>query len=470
MTSGPPSVAVLYLDNLSRDTSDVYLADGLTEEITARLGALPRLQVKSRGSVRRVQSSVQGDVVALGRSLRVQYLVEGSLRRAATRVRISVRLIRVGDGFRIWGQEYDQATTDVLTLEQEVAGAVATAIAGELLPTERASLTARPTRNLAAYDHFLRGEYYYAQRTPHATERAIEEYRAAVGMDSDYVQALFRLATAYGTILDYGWDYRGLHPDSVLALGNAATERALRNDSTSADAWLVRRDFLEDLHPRTLDGVLAADRRAMSSDPRSARAYDQYGLDLARFGDDSGAVAAWQHALALDPDQPAILARLGVVAFWQRRTEAAIRWEDSTLVIDPGFHNGFAARGLWRLYAGDTAGARADAETALRLRTGDTLVEVSLLAMVDAREGHSSAARARLTPLLDRPDLRRPTAFQASFPSAALVAIHENNKALDLLERAPRSAWFAFWLRSPFLDPLRSSTRFRRLLEESQPP
>src|SRR3989442_2394256 len=171
----PPSVAVLYLDNLSRDTSDVYLTDGLTEEITARLGKLARLQVKSRNSVRRAQSSVQGDVVSLGHTLRVQYLVEGSLQRAKTRVRVSVRLIRAQDGFRIWAQEYDEPTTDVLQLEQDVPGAVATAIAGQRLPPDGKALAARPTRSLAAYDHFLRGNYYLAQRTPHAAERAIEE-------------------------------------------------------------------------------------------------------------------------------------------------------------------------------------------------------------------------------------------------------------------------------------------------------
>jgi serine/threonine-protein kinase len=466
----PPSVAVLYLDNLSRDTSDVYLTDGLTEEITARLGKLARLQVKSRNSVRRAQSSVQGDVVTLGRTLRVQYLIEGSLQRAKTRVRVSVRLIRAQDGFRIWGQEYDEPTTDVLRLEQDVAAAVATAIAGQLLPTEREALAARPTRNLAAYDHFLRGNYYLAQRTPHAAERAIEEYALAARLDTDYVAALFRLADAYGLFLDYGWPYRRLAPESVLALGVASANRALRKDSTSAEAWLARRVFLVYLHPRTLDGVLEADRRAISSDPQSAHAYDEYGIDMAKLGDDAGAVAAWRRGLALDPDQPATLFRLSAIAFWQRRIQDAIRWEDSTLVVDPGFHNAYAGRGLLRLYEGDTAGARADAETALRLHTGDTLLEESVLAMIDAREGDTSAARARLSGLVQRPDLRRPAPIQAMFLASAFVAIRRNTEALELLERVPRTAWFAFLLRSPYLDPLRSDVRFQRVVEESRPP
>ena len=467
---GPSSVAVLYLDNLSRDTADAYLADGLTEEITARLGDLPRLQVKSRNSVRRAQGSSQGDVVALGRALRVHYLVEGGLRRAASGIRISVRLIRAEDGFRVWGEEYDRATTDLLELEQDVASAVATAIAGQLLPGERASLAARPPRNPTAYDHVLRGNYYVAQRTPRATERAIKEYGVAIGMDSEYVEALFRLADAYALIVDYGWDYHGLAPESVLGLGLAAADRALRKDSTSADAWLARSDLLEALHATTLEGVLEAERHAIRSDPRNPKAYFAYGWDLAFFGDDSGAVQAWHRGLAVDPDQPVSLVALAQIAFYQRRIQDALRWSDSSLAIDPGFHNGFAARGAFRLYAGDTARARADAETALRLRTGDTLFEESVLAMIDAREGDTSAARARMTRLLRRPDLRRPTAIQATFPASALVALGEMDEALDLLERAPRSAQLGLWLRSPYLDPLRSDARFKRLVEETRPP
>ncbi len=468
--SGPSSVGVLYLDNLSRDTADAYLADGLTEEITARLGDVPRLQVKSRNSVRRVQNAALGDLVAIGRELGVRYLVEGSLQRVATHVRVAVRLIRSEDGFRVWGQEYDRPTTDLLALEQDVASAVATAIAGHLLPSERASLTLRPTQDLVAYDHFLRGNYYLARVTPRATERAIEEYSVAVGIDSDFVQPLFGLAEGYSLISLYGWQYRGFAPEGVLALGVAATDRALRKDSMSADAWVARSVFLEALHPQTLEGVLEAIRRAMSADPRSAKAYRSYGYTLAKRGDDSGGVAALRHALSLDQDQPAVLTWLGAITFREGRIKEAIRWDDSALTIDPGFHNAVAARGNYRLYAGDTAGARADAETALRLRTGDALWGEALLAMVKAREGDTSGARALIGRLLQRPDLRRPSPSQGTWVASALVALRENATALSLIERAPRSAWLAWWLQSPHLDPLRSDLRFKRIIAESRPP
>ncbi len=110
----PNSVAVLYFDNLSRDTADAYLADGLTEEITDRLGAIERLQVKSRTWVRRLQVAIPGDPAALARALRVRYMVEGSVRRAGSRVRVSTRLIHATDGFRVWGNDYDATVGDLL--------------------------------------------------------------------------------------------------------------------------------------------------------------------------------------------------------------------------------------------------------------------------------------------------------------------------------------------------------------------
>src|SRR5256886_14200052 len=162
------SVAVLYFDNLSPDTADAYLADGPTEEITSRLGGVQRLQIKrpSRDAARRLRDTVPDYLVAVGRVLRVRYLVEGSVRRAGARVRVSVRLVKAANGFRIWGEDYDRATSDLLVLQEAIAREVATGIAGRLVPTERAALAARPTRNPEAFERFLRGNYYLTQRTP----------------------------------------------------------------------------------------------------------------------------------------------------------------------------------------------------------------------------------------------------------------------------------------------------------------
>ena len=175
------SVAVLYFDNLSRDTADAYLADGLTEDIIVRLGQIERLAVKSRNAVKRFRERAAEDPAVLGRSLGVAYLVSGSVRRAGARLRVTVQLVRAADGLQVWGDVFDRSSGELLSIGEENARAVAAAVAGRLLPAERSRLASQPTRQPAAYDHFLRGNFYLAQRTARAEAHAVEEYEAEIG-------------------------------------------------------------------------------------------------------------------------------------------------------------------------------------------------------------------------------------------------------------------------------------------------
>ena len=125
----PNSVAVLYFDNLSADTADAYLAEGLTEELIARLGQLPRLAVKSRAAVQRFRQS-GADPLAAARALRVARLVTGSVRRGGNRLRVTVELVRASDGEHVWGDLYDRRDADLLAVEEDITRAVAAAIGG----------------------------------------------------------------------------------------------------------------------------------------------------------------------------------------------------------------------------------------------------------------------------------------------------------------------------------------------------
>lgn len=141
-TGRPPapaanSVAVLYLDNLSRDTADAFLADGLTEEIIIRLGQVPRLAVKSRYEVQRFRGRTAQDLAALGRALGAAYLVTGSVQRAGDQVRLRYEVIRAATRTHVAGDVIDRSSRDLLTVESDIAREVATAITGQLLPEER---------------------------------------------------------------------------------------------------------------------------------------------------------------------------------------------------------------------------------------------------------------------------------------------------------------------------------------------
>jgi eukaryotic-like serine/threonine-protein kinase len=462
------SVAVLCFTNLSPDSSDIYLADGLTEEITARLGQVSRLIVKSRTSVSHFCREPSADA---GHSLDVANLVSGSVRRDGHRLRVTVALERANGGVRVWGDQFDGPDTAVLRFEETIATAVARATAGRLTPAERESLGSPPTRDPVAHDHYLRGNHYLAQRTARGVERAIAEYGAAVRRDPQFVDALSRLAYGYALFLYYGWPYHALSADSLLTLTRVNADRALATDSTLAEAWLARGRFLEVLHPRTYDGAIAAYRRAVTIDSLDAEVHNILGASLRELGDDSGAARAFHDALLLEPDRATTLTLLGIQAALARDYAAARRWTDSALAVDPGFYEAYVSRGFYRLFSGDTAGARADAQLALQLPSGSHLGEETLLVLSDAREGRMPAARTRAANMLRALGSGRPSPLQGSLVAQALVAAGDRERALTVLERVqPRGAALWFWLRPAGFDPLRIDPRFVRLVAQSRPP
>jgi serine/threonine-protein kinase len=258
--SGVATVAVLYFENLSPDSSDAFLASGITEEVISRLGSIERVRVKGRNAVRALSPAVRDDYGALGRTLGVRYVVEGSVRRARRRVRVSVRLLTSENGFRVWGRDYDHAAGDLLVLQEEIARDVAASLAGTLQPGERTRLAATGTRDPVAFEHYLRGNFHLAGRSPAAVRRAIGAYEAAAGRDPGFTPAVARIAYAYAQFLDWGWTFPGLPPDSVLARGLSYADRALTQDPDAADAWLARGYLLSFRHPDSFEGVEEAFR------------------------------------------------------------------------------------------------------------------------------------------------------------------------------------------------------------------
>jgi len=466
----PASVAVLYFE--TADTASAYLADGLTEAIITGLGRIERLSVKSRNAVRRFRGAAD-DPATLGRALGVAYLVSGSVGRPGRgqSPAVTVELVRAADGMHVWGGQYESRETAPQTIPQAVARAVATAITGALRPDERTALASRPPRDPAAYDRFLRANYELAQRTPRAVRRAIDQYEGAVGLDPGLTPALARVAVGYGLFLDWGWDYPGLSPEGVLSRGFEAADRALQQDSASADAWMARGFLLSFRNPRTFAGVREALLRALALDPRNAEAHHQYGMALLWLGRDSAAADMYRRALQLEPERPITLFNLGRVAARQTRYAEARRWADSALAIDPGADYAYVLRALAAFRLGQRAEARADAETAARLRSGFRVPAEAVLALVDLQAADTPAARARIE-RLER-EIRsagNQTITDAAWVGRALVALHESDRALELLERVrPRGARLWFYLQAPEFDPIRSDSRFGKLVAESAP-
>ena len=465
-----PSVAVLYFDNLSPDTADAYLADGLTEETIAKLAQIKRLVTESRAIVRRYRGTA--DPAAAARVLRVTHLVTGSVRRSAHQLRVTVEMDDAASGEWEWGHEYDLPPDgDVLALEEGVATEVARAIVGALLPAERAALTRRPTADRQAYDLFLRGNFDLAQRTAQSVARAMAEYDGATARDPRFVAALARGALTYEFFLDWGFPLPGVPAESLLARGTRLADSALALDSTSSDVWMVQALLRSKSEPRRYRGVIPAFDRAIALDSNNAEALHQYGSTLRDLGQDSLAVVMSHRALAVEPGRAITLVQLGLIALVERKLLEAGAWLDSAVTVDPTFAFAYPFRAAVRTALGDTAQARADALMALRLGGGYRLPGEAALVDLDAHAGRLAAAKRRasgLESLMLNP--RHPAYREAVYTAAAFVAAGESDRALDVLERtAPLGAQLWASLRAPWFDALRARPRFQRLAAEAAP-
>jgi DNA-binding winged helix-turn-helix (wHTH) protein/TolB-like protein/Flp pilus assembly protein TadD len=444
------SVAVLYFS--ARDTADAYLADGLTEDVTSLLGGVERVQVKSPGVVRRAQRASPGDAPAIARTLGVHYLLDGNVRRVGTRIRVSVRLLNGATAVARWGDVFDRSPDEVLALPSEIAREVALLVGGgELLGTLR-------TRSPAAYDHYLRGNFFLARRSPGETARALAEYREAERLDSGFAAAIGRAAYAHAIARGNYYRLPDAPIESLAVRGLIIANRALRRDSTSSDAWMARGYLLAFANPRTMDGSVQAFQRSIALDPKNAEAHHQYGSILNWLGRSDEADREQHAALALDPGRAISFVDLA----WThvRDTKLAVALTDSAVALDPASAFSRRWRALARLWAGDVPGAQEDAELANRLQPRDIVME-SVLATVLAHAGDSARARALLA--------HWPARNEHWLIMAALVAVGDTGTALDRLERASPVPYLWAGLRRPEFDALRGNPRYERLVAALRP-
>lgn len=473
----PRSLAILYFENLSRDSTDALLADGFTEELIVRLGRIEPLQVKSRGVVQRYRGQTP-DPTAVGRQLNVAYVVSGAMRRSGDRVRISAELARASTGTQVWADVFDRASTDLITIEADLGQAVAEAIAGRLRPNDQAMLARRPTRNPSAWEAYLRGNALIARRLTGGLPGAIEAYQDAVRLDPGFAAAWGRLAEGLSLGPDYGYLGPGRNALLVKQQAREASERALALDSLSAAAWIARGLVLGS-DGRYFEDI-AAFVRAIALDSTLAEAHYHLGTSLRAWTDDQA--RAEQHLLrahALDPSLVNAVEWLVILHWKAGRTFEALAWFDTLTAMAPELVPGSRSSNVLiadfhldlLLRAGDTAAARTELT---QLSAGTFGVDSAGLqafaARVFADLGDTVEARAHLRRAV--PSASGPSApiFWAGLLASAFTALGERDSALMVLENRRADGGDLYdQMRSPYFESLRREPRFARLLESVRP-
>lgn len=458
--SRPPlsGVAVLYFENVSRDTNYAYLAAGLTESLIDRL-AQAGVHVASRFQVRRLGTT--SDPASLTNALGVAHVLTGTVRPVGTALRVTVELARLPSGARIWGRQYDREASDLLSIEADIATSVADSVAGRLKPRLTRLASKSVTANPKAYDHYQHGRFLFGQRTSPAVLRAIQELETATRLDPRSATLRAQLSLAYVACHNYC-----LLPDStrrsMLFRALATADSALRRDSSSAAAWTSKATAV---NIAAVNGVidppltpsLAArfSLRAITLDSTYAEAWHAYGDCLLSLDDPEGAGKAFARALALEPGSGEYLHHLGRVAVMRRAFAEALAFFDSAKASEPGYSPPEIAHWQIRMLIqlGNMRHAREILSTTSFART-------SLDAQLLFAEGDTAGARLLMAQL----------SANSLAAARAYAMVGDHARALAILANVPfPRALKRIELRGPEYDQLRDDAAFQRLWKESEP-
>ncbi len=312
------SIAVLPFVNVNGDAGKDYLSDGITESLMASLTHVPELKVKSRSSVFRYKGK-DVDVQKIGNDLDVSALVSGRVTPQGDNVEVSAELTDVRDNTEIWGQHYSGQSTDIISLQQRIAGDLAEKLRPKLNSSERQQVTKQGTQDPEAYELYLKGRYYWNKRTTTDSETAISYLNRAIAKDPSYALAYSGLADAYLVLTSLGGN-----PVESVAKSNAAARKALELDATLARPHAVLGSN-EMEHDWDFAGGEAEFKKAFALDPNDATTHQWYALEIGVLGGREGeAIAEANHAHQLDPMSAIIGYSVGSVLIHARRYDEAI--------------------------------------------------------------------------------------------------------------------------------------------------
>ncbi len=456
--SGPPafvppphSVAVLPFVNMSGDKAQDYFSDGLSEELLNDLARINELQVAARTSSFAFRSQSL-NTATIARELNVGAILEGSVRRSGHTVRVSAELINAVTGFNLWSQTYDRDFGDVLTLQSEIANAVAGALKVTLLGDVNGKVELGGTRDPAAFDAYLRG--WNLRRTAKdesGYRAAVDAFSAAIDRDPGFALAYARRSLAYVEVEKFA----STAPERHLAFEHVETDArkaiALAPDLAEGHAALAT--FLE----YTLDfrGANTELERAVALAPGDADVLRPYSRLASAMGHADAAIAAARKSALLDPLSASSHRFLGLALYRARRYEQAVAALTDGLAVDPDDALTYALRGFAYYELHDYAAARASCES-----KPDVEVSQICLAMVYDKLGRRAEADAML---------ERLTAKRGEGLAYQYAEIHsqrgDTSKAIGWLETALKlqDPGLSLLKTDPLLDPLRAEARFREI-------
>lgn len=450
---GIGSVAVLPFADNSAAKDQEFLCEGLADELRAALAKIPALRVASRTSSMGMRGR-NTSVHDVGRELGVVAVIEGTVQRSGSRLRISMSLSNATDGFQVWAERYDRETEDIFALQDEIAQSVVEALRVTLSGERRSGLVTRQTQNVEAYQLYLRGRNLWGRREQGGLQKAIECFQQSLEIDPLYVMPYIGLADAFNTFGAYEY----LPPKETFPRVFAAAEHALKIDPTLAESHTAlgsaRAHYSWDW--RGAEESLA---EAIALNPQYPLAHAYFALVMCATGRHERAREAIARAQQIDPLSGILNALVGWVADFGRRHDDAIRQSRLTIEMQPDLPVARSFLGYAHLAKGENAEALEafSAITGYRTSLGGR-------GMALARLGRHEEARAVLTEM----DEIAKTSYVSSYGRALIhIGLGEREQALTMLEMAcdEHGYTLSYIGVSSHVDPLRNEPRFHAVIE-----
>jgi TolB-like protein/DNA-binding winged helix-turn-helix (wHTH) protein/Tfp pilus assembly protein PilF len=450
------SLAVLPLESLSGDASQDYFADGMTDELITDLGQISALRVISRTSVMSYKRA-RKPLPEIARELNVDAVVEGTVLRSGSQVRITAQLIEAAADKHLWANSYEGDLRDTLALQNKVARDIAEQIRIKLTPREQAGLKSAKVVNPEAYEAYLKGRYFWNKRTADGLKTAVDYFNEAIEKDQSYAPAYAGLADTYALLGD--WQYAVMAPKEALPKAKAAAIKALELDSSLGEAH-TSLAFLLDGFDWDLKSGEREFRRAIELSPGYATAHHWYAWHLSLLGQNHGAIAEMTKAESLDPLSLIISADMAELLLIAHFTDASIQQSHKTIEMDPNFalaHNQLGQAYLQKQMYDE---AIAELQKAIQFSKGSPTCTANL-ARAYAGSGRIKEAIQLLNDLS-----RRSHPGHSNAPEIATIyaALGDRDHAMAWLEKGYQERFNPGVLLRPAFDPLRSDPRFQSLV------
>jgi TolB-like protein/Tfp pilus assembly protein PilF len=443
---------------MSADPANEYFSDGMSEEVINALTQIKDLHVAARTSSFAFKTRTT-DISEIGHKLNVSVVLEGSVRKAGNRLRVTAQLIDVADGYHLWSEQYDREMDDIFTIQDEIALAIVDKLKVDLIPGERARLVGKQTVDLAAHEAYLKGRYFWNQRGP-GLKKAVEFFELALAEDDKYAAAYTGLADSYALLGFYGY----LPPNEVMHKAKVAAQKALEIDDALAEAHSSL-GFIHTIFDWDWESADKEFERALELKPTySPATYWRSNLLLTQ-GRMEEAVSELRRSLEYDPLSMYMQAFLGVVLLMSQKYQQASEQLQTALELDPNYFIARASLGVAYHCQGRTREGIVEIQQAIEISERDEW-PMAALGTVYAGSGDFSRAREILGELEQR---ARDGYVSAIHVAGIHAQLGETDEAFGWLERAfNERCSLMFALDSGYMgrafDPIKSDPRYRDLL------